>query len=160
MVLGEDEALADGVRTDFRRSGLAHILAVSGQNVMLLAALVLGIGAVMGLPLRPRLCLALVLVALYVPLAGAGPSIQRAGAMGAAALVATLAGRPGSRWYALLLAAAATLALNPRVSGEPGWQLSFAAVLAMLVLGEQLHLYHLAGTLLILPGVYLATRAR
>ena len=36
----------------------------------------------------------------------------------------------------------------------------YNAVLAMLVLGEQLHLYHLAGTLLILPGVYLATRAR
>src|SRR5262249_45613043 len=71
------------------------------------------------------------LIALYVPLAGGGPSIQRAGAMGAATTVAALAGRPASRWYALLLAAAATLALNPRASGDPGWQLSFAAVVAI-----------------------------
>ena len=37
-------------------------------------------------------------------------------------------GGRASRWYALGLAAAVTLAINPRASGEPGWQLSFAAV--------------------------------
>jgi competence protein ComEC len=79
---------------------------VSGQNVMLLAILVLAAAAAVGLPLRARLALALVLVAAYVPLAGGGPSIQRAGVMGAAGLVAALAGRPASRWYALGLAAA------------------------------------------------------
>ena len=48
--------------------------------------------------------------------------------MGAAGVVAALAGRPRSRWYALLLAAVVTLALNPRAAGDVGWQLSFAAV--------------------------------
>jgi competence protein ComEC len=138
MVLGQDEQLSDDVRDDFKRSGLAHILAVSGQNVMLLATLVLGAGALLGVGLRARLVLALALVALYVPLTGAGPSIQRAGVMGAAGLVAALAGRPTHRWYALGLAAAVTLALNPRASGEPGWQLSFAAVVALLALGPPL----------------------
>jgi competence protein ComEC len=46
--------------------------------------------------------------------------------------------RPASRSYALLLAAAATLALNPRVSADPGWQLSFAAVAGILALGRPL----------------------
>jgi competence protein ComEC len=41
MVLGQDEGVSEVVREDFRRSGLAHILAVSGQNVMLLCALAL-----------------------------------------------------------------------------------------------------------------------
>src|SRR3954454_3649142 len=36
MVLSEDERLTDAVRDDFQKSGLAHILAVSGQNVVLL----------------------------------------------------------------------------------------------------------------------------
>ena len=138
MVLGQDERLADDVRDEFERSGLAHVLAVSGQNVMLLATLVLAAGAVLGLPLRTRLLVALALVAFYVPLAGAGPSIQRAGVMGAAGLVAALAGRPAHRWYALGLAAAVTLALNPRAVGEPGWQLSFAAVAALLALAPRL----------------------
>ena len=52
--------------------------------------------------------------------------------MGVAGLFAALAGRPSRRWYALLLAAALTLILNPRAAGEPGWQLSFAAVAALL----------------------------
>jgi competence protein ComEC len=131
MVLGQDEALDERTRDEFRASGLAHILAASGQNVALLLALALPLLTLAGLRLRPRLAVALALIALYVPLAGAGPSIQRAGVMGAATTVAALAGRPASRWYALLLAAAATLLLNPRASGDPGWQLSFAAVVSI-----------------------------
>ncbi len=134
MVLGQDGALTASVREDFRATGLAHLVAASGANVILLATLVLALGAAVGLGLSARLWLALALVAAYVPLAGAGPSIQRAGVMGAAGLVAALAGRPASRWYALLLAAALTLAWNPHAAADPGWQLSFAAVLSLLSL--------------------------
>jgi competence protein ComEC len=128
MVLGEDEAIAEPVRDSFRASGLAHLLAVSGQNVMLLAALALPGLSVAGLGIRARCAALLGLIAIYVPLAGAGPSLQRAGVMGAAGVVAMASSRPASRAYALLLAAAATLGLNPRAAGDPGWQLSFAAV--------------------------------
>ncbi len=138
MVLGQDEAIAEGVREDFRRSGLAHLLAVSGQNVMLLVALALPFLAVGGLGPRARGVALLLLVALYVPLAGAGPSLQRAGVMGAAGIAAMTLSRPSSRWYALLLAAAVTLSLNPRSLLDPGWQLSFAAVVGILVLGVPL----------------------
>jgi competence protein ComEC len=134
MVLGQDAALPDAIRDDFRTTGLAHLVAASGANVLLLATLVLGLATVAGLGLTARLTLALALVGAYVPLAGAGPSIQRAGIMGAAGLVAALAGRPASRWYALMLAAALTLAWSPRAAEDVGWQLSFAAVVAMLAL--------------------------
>src|SRR5918995_6024207 len=46
--------------------------------------------------------------------------------------------RPSSRWYALLLAGAVTLALNPRACGDPGWQLSFIAVAGILIAGRPL----------------------
>lgn len=131
MVLGQDEALSDEDRQAFRDSGLAHLLAASGQNVLLLVAVALPLLAAAGFGLRGRLAGALALIALYVPLAGAGPSIQRAGVMGAAGTVAALVGRPASRWYALLLAAAVTLMASPRAAQDPGWQLSFAAVIAI-----------------------------
>jgi competence protein ComEC len=131
FVLGQDDRIDAKTVDDFQRSGLAHLLAVSGQNVILLALLAAPILALLGVPLRARLLCLLALIAIYVPVAGAGPSIQRAGVMGAAGVVATLAGRPASRWYALLLAAAATLALNPRAAGDVGWQLSFAAVIGI-----------------------------
>jgi competence protein ComEC len=138
MVLGQDEAIDPALRDDFRDSGLAHLLAVSGQNVMLLAALALPALALAGLGLRARLAALVALIALYVPLAGAGPSLQRAGVMGVAGIAAIAVSRPASRSYALLLAAAGTLAWNPRAWTEPGWQLSFAAVAGILVLGVPL----------------------
>jgi competence protein ComEC len=133
FVLGQDDRIDEPTVDDFKRSGLAHLLAVSGQNVVLLAILAGFALAVIGVPLRARLGWILLLIAIYVPVTGAGPSIQRAGVMGAAGVVAALAGRPRSRWYALLLAAAVTLAVDPRASADVGWQLSFAAVIGILL---------------------------
>ncbi|HEX6688595.1 MAG TPA: ComEC/Rec2 family competence protein [Solirubrobacterales bacterium] len=134
FVLGEDDEVDSSTREDFRRSGLSHLLAVSGQNVALLALLAMPLLAALGMPLRTRLVWVLGLIAFYVPLAGAGPSIQRAGIMGALSLLATLAGRPASRLYALLIAAVVLLALEPGIAADAGWQLSFAAVLGILLL--------------------------
>ncbi len=133
FVLGEDDRIDPRTVLDFKRSGLAHLLAVSGQNVLLLALLAIPPLAALGLRLRARLLCVLVLIAVYVPVTGAAPSIQRAGVMGAAGIVAALAGRPRSRWYAVLLAAFVTLAVNPRASADVGWQLSFAAVVGILL---------------------------
>ena len=138
MVLGEDDQIADATRDDWRDAGLAHLLAVSGQNVMLLAALALPVLMLARAGLRARLIALAVLIAVYVPLAGAGPSLQRAGIMGLAGIAAMAASRPASRWYALLLAATATLLWNPRAWADPGWQLSFAAVAGILILGVPL----------------------
>ena len=134
MVLGDDAAMSDDLRDAFKAASLTHLTAASGQNVALLAALAFGLCAVAGVGIRARWMLVLALIALYVPLAGGGPSIQRAGVMGAATIAAALAGRPASRWYAVLLAVAATLLLDPRAAADPGWQLSFAAVIGIATL--------------------------
>ena len=138
FVLGEDDRIDSRTRQDFRRSNLAHLLAVSGENVILLGVLAWPLLALLGLPLRARLIGTLCLIAIYVPVTGAGPSIQRAGVMGAAGLVAALADRPRSRWYAVLLAAGITLAVNPRADGDVGWQLSFAAVIGIMLWAKRL----------------------
>jgi competence protein ComEC len=138
FVLGEDERIDAETTEDFRRSGLSHLLAVSGQNVALLVLLAMPVLAALGLPLRARLLWMLGLIAVYVPLAGAGPSIQRAGIMGALSVLATIAGRRASRLYALALAAVVLLVLEPGIAADVGWQLSFAAVLGILLLAAPL----------------------
>jgi competence protein ComEC len=138
FVLGEDEGVDEATVEDFRRSGLSHLLAVSGQNVALLALLAMPLLAAFGVPLQARLIWVLGAIAVYVPLAGAGPSIVRAGVMGALSVMATLAGRRASRLYALAVAAIVTLAIDPRIGADVGWQLSFAAVLGITVLGPSL----------------------
>jgi competence protein ComEC len=138
FVLGEDDRIDEGTKEAFRRSGLSHLLAVSGENVTLLALLAMPLLGLLGIPLRERLLWVLALIAVYVPVAGAGPSIQRAGVMGAVGVLATLGGRRASRLYALMLAALVTLAVDPGVAADVGWQLSFAAVLGILLLASPL----------------------
>jgi competence protein ComEC len=138
FVLGEGERIDAGTVEDFRRSGLSHLLAVSGQNVALLALLAMPLLAALGMPLRTRLVWIVAAIVVYVPLAGAGPSILRAGTMGVLSLLATLAGRRASRLYGLAVAAVVTLAIDPHVGADVGWQLSFAAVLGILALAPPL----------------------
>ncbi len=138
MTLGDDSAMPTELRDAMRRCGLGHLVAASGANVALLVLLVFALGAALSAPRAARLACALVGIALYVPLAGSGASIQRAGVIGAAALVAAIASRPSSRWYALLLAAIVTLALDPLACEQAGWQLSFAAVAAIGLLAAPL----------------------
>jgi competence protein ComEC len=90
--------------------------------------------AALGIPLRERLLWIVGLIVVYVPLAGAGPSIQRAAVMGAASVLATLAGRRASRFHALVLALLVTLAVDPGVAADIGWQLSFAAVAGIFLM--------------------------
>jgi competence protein ComEC len=136
FVLGDDDELDQGTKEDFIRAGLSHLTAVSGENVTLLALLAMPILAMFGVPLRERLLWTIGLIAVYVPLAGSGPSIQRSGIMGAVGLLATLQGRRTSRLYALAVAAVVTMAIDPGVASNVGWQLSFAAVLGILLLAS------------------------
>jgi competence protein ComEC len=138
FVLGEDEGIDEATVEDFRRAGLSHLLAVSGQNVALLALLAMPLLAALGLPLRTRLVWILAAIAVYVPLAGGGPSIVRAGVMGGLTVLATLAGHRASRLFGLAVAAVVTLALDPRIAANVGWQLSFAAVIGILCLAGPL----------------------
>jgi competence protein ComEC len=138
FVLGEDERIDAQTVEDFRRAGLSHLLAVSGQNVALLALLAMPLLAAFGIPLRTRLIWILGAIVVYVPLAGAGPSILRAGVMGGIGVLATLTGRRGSRIYALAVAAVVTLAADPAIAADVGWQLSFTAVLGILAIAPSL----------------------
>ncbi len=138
FILGEDERIDAATVEDFRRAGLSHLLAVSGQNIALLALLAMPLLGALGMPLRARLIWILAAIAVYVPLAGGGPSIVRAGVMGALSVFAALAGRRSSRLYALGVAAIVSLAIDPRIASDVGWQLSFAAVLGILALARWL----------------------
>jgi len=133
IVLGEDEGLSDELRARFRASGLYHLLAVSGQNVALIAGGVLLLAWLVGLPRVVGQLAVLGAIGGYVLAVGWQPSVVRAGVAGALASLAWLASRPQDRWYFLLLGAAILLAWNPYSLLDAGFQLSFAAVAAIFV---------------------------
>jgi competence protein ComEC len=133
VVLGDDAGLSDGLKTSFRRSGLYHLLAVSGQNVVLIACGALGLAWLLGLPRSAGHVAALASIAAYVLAVGPQSSVIRAAVSGSAVSVAWLASRERDPWHALLLAALVLLGWSPYALFDPGFQLSFAAVLAIFV---------------------------
>jgi competence protein ComEC len=137
ITLGADGDLPAKDVEQFRRSGLSHIVAVSGQNVALVIAVavtLLGLAGILGIPAR---VLALVLTVVYVLVTGAGPSVVRAGVAGGLTLTAWLVSRPVVRWHLVACGAVAVLAVNPLDLFNPGFQLSFAAVAAILAVAPR-----------------------
>ncbi|HEX6700841.1 MAG TPA: ComEC/Rec2 family competence protein [Gaiellaceae bacterium] len=138
VVLGDDQRLSADLRRDFRASGLYHLLAVSGQNVALVAGGVLLLGWLVGIPRAAGELGALAAMAGYVVAVGAQPSVVRAGIAGALGSLAWLSARQRDRWQFLLLGALALLAWNPYALLDAGFQLSFAAVAAIFTVAPRL----------------------
>jgi competence protein ComEC len=134
VVLGEDSGLSEELRRRFRASGLYHLLAVSGQNVALVAGSVLLLVWLVGLPRLFGQLAALAAICGYVLAVGAQPSVIRAGVAGALGSLAWLTARAADRWHLLFLGAIVLLAWNPYTLLDAGFQFSFAAVLAIFVL--------------------------
>ncbi|HVG89012.1 MAG TPA: ComEC/Rec2 family competence protein [Gaiellales bacterium] len=137
VTLGDDSGLDDVERERFRTSGLSHIVAVSGQNVALVVAftiVTLGLAGLLGGPARWT---ALAVTVLYVLVTGAGPSVVRAGVAGGLTLTAWLVSRPVLRWHLVACGAVAVLAVNPLDLFNPGFQLSFAAVTAIMLVAPR-----------------------
>lgn len=133
IVLGEDEGLDDHLRADFRASGLYHLLAVSGQNVALVAGGVLLLAWLLGVPRMAGQVGALTAIVGYVMAVGAQPSVIRAGVAGCLASLAWICARERDRWWFLLLGALVLLVWSPYNLLDPGFQLSFSAVAAIFV---------------------------
>src|SRR5207249_2061483 len=83
VVLGDDQGLSDSLRSDFRASGLYHLLAVSGQNVAIVASSALALAWLAGLPRLLGQLAALAAIGAYVLAVGPQPSVVRAGVAGA-----------------------------------------------------------------------------
>lgn len=133
------EEFAEGysVRDAFARSGLSHLMALSGQNVALLTGVVVWLLIRLRVRVAWRYALAAGLLVPYLGLVGVSPSILRAVLMGFAVLVAFALGRGKPDPYGTVaLAAVACLLPFPLWLLDVGFQLSFLAVLGLTLSGK------------------------
>lgn len=142
LLFGGSNALPSGVREDFSRTGVSHIVAASGYNVAIFSALLLTLLMRSPLGRRRSIPLVAVLVVLYVFLAGASAPIVRAGIMGLIALAGLALGRAASMRNVLAFAAVLMLLENPRLLfDDVGFQLSFVATVGLVVLSSRIEPY-------------------
>lgn len=133
ILLGETAWLPAHDVAAWQATGLAHLLAVSGLNVGVLA-LCLGHGlAPLPLPGWLRDLLLAGLLALYVPLAGNQVSVERAVGMALLLVAARRLGRPQGALSVLALAACVGLWLDPGELARPGFQMSYGAVAGLVL---------------------------
>ena len=111
---------------------------MSGQNVAVVAVAVLASLTALGVRRRGAVAGAAVVMLAYCLACDGGASVARAGVVGGLGLVAELRSSPRERWHLMLVGLALLLAQQPRALGDPGLQLSFAAVVGLFALAPPL----------------------
>ncbi len=134
IAFGRDGNIPNSLYDDFRDTGLAHIVAVSGSNVSIVAALTFLV-FIRLIGRRWAILPAGLTVAAYLFVAGLSASVVRAGIMAAVFLLGQFLGRQQSGLAALGVAAIAMTAVQPGAALDLGFQLSLAATAGLIVFG-------------------------
>jgi competence protein ComEC len=146
LITGERGGITEEDEAALRDAGLAHVLAIAGLHMALVGGGVFwllraGLAAVPALALRYPIkkwaaAGALAASCFYLVISGASPSAMRAFVMLAMVMIAILLDRPALSMRSLALAAAVLLLARPQDIAEPGFQMSFAAVAALIAVAE------------------------
>jgi competence protein ComEC len=138
ILLGVRTAIDPAVNDAFAAAGLTHVVAISGWNIAIVAAIVARLldglaGRVGGRLLAPALTVTA--IGGYVVLVGSSPSVVRAALMALALLLSRQGGSRAHAASALMLAALVMLVVAPAVLWDVGFQLSLLATAGLIVFG-------------------------
>lgn len=133
LVLGLRSDVAPEVRNQFMKTGTIHLLAISGMNITMIAGTFYLMFLFSGLGYQKTSFLTILIVILYVGLAGAGIPVQRAGYGSVLVLAGVLVGRPANLLNALLFSFFMLLLWNPKSLWNIGFQLSFLCVFSLML---------------------------
>jgi competence protein ComEC len=132
ILLGIDSEIPREVREAFNATNTAHIIAISGFNIAIIAGLLATLARRVVGERRAAFVVTLGLVA-YTLLVGASPSVVRAAIMGSLSLIALHYHRQNDALNALSASALLMLAHNPFTLFDLGFQLSFLATLGLIL---------------------------
>ena len=138
MLIGYRQQIPQDIEQDFRRTGTIHVFAVDGQHVAEMIVVALVLLQLFGLVRWRWAWIITPVVLLYCLLAGLPASAVRATVMALAILAAWRMGRPLNALSCWSLAFLAMMTWNPQVLLDPGAQLSFALVLALILIASPL----------------------
>jgi competence protein ComEC len=131
ILIGLRERVDRDLAAAFTTAGVSHIVAISGWNIAIVAALV---AALLGARVGPRARIVITLTAIvgYTLVAGASPSVNRAAVMAAIGLTARAGGRSGPAMAALGWAVLILLLVDPSTVSDPGFELSGLATAGLI----------------------------
>lgn len=133
MVLGDTSLQSDQFKNSMRRSGLTHLVAVSGANFAIVSAFVLWCMQFLFRRMRMRVVATAIALTCFIALVRPSPSVLRAAAMAAVLLVAYGTKRGIDSLPALGLAIALVVVGDPWQARDPGFALSVLATAGLLL---------------------------
>ncbi|RMD97419.1 MAG: DNA internalization-related competence protein ComEC/Rec2 [Calditrichaeota bacterium] len=134
LLLGRRSSIGQETQTSFARTGVIHVLAVSGLHVGFVILIFMAVAAIFRIPRNWMIGLVLAGIWAYAWLTGLKPPVMRATLMATLFLVAYLQDRLTSTANLLALAALIILLIRPGELFQVGFQLSFSAVAGILYL--------------------------
>ena len=135
IILGIRDNIPSSVNADFSHTGTAHLLAISGLHLSIVAGILLSIGIwLFGKKHYLYIWLALGIIWLYALLTGMHPPVIRGAIMASLFLTAELLGRQRSAITALAFAAAIMIGISPQILRDASFQLSFLAMAGLIFL--------------------------
>jgi len=132
LVLARTEGLDADLREAYARTGIAHMLAISGYHVGVIAGLILGVLRARGWAMGRAALGAAAVANVYVGFIGFPDAALRAALMVTLVALARARTRPPAKWGALGAALLMLVVLDPRRVASPGVQLSFAGVAGLV----------------------------
>ena len=138
MVIGDTSKQSEEFKNEMRRSGLTHLVAVSGANFAIVSAFVLWGMQFIFRRTNYRLFATAVALAAFIALVRPSPSVLRAAAMAAVLLAAHASRRGRDSLPALGFAIAAVVLLDPFQARDPGFALSVLATAGLLLLAPRI----------------------
>ncbi len=134
LLLGERSLLTGSVRRDFARSGVSHLLAISGLHITLLFGLLEGILRLLRVPRRWRTVMLSLAAFSYLLLLGFPPSATRAVIMLGFVYLSVLCSVTADPLTSLGAAGVIILAVNPRTVADAGFWMSYMATFGLVSL--------------------------
>ncbi|HNY35998.1 MAG TPA: ComEC/Rec2 family competence protein [Candidatus Pacearchaeota archaeon] len=136
MILGNDQMMDKETKDKLSKSGLSHVIAISGSHIVLFSAMLFEVLLFFGLWRKQALLSSIVFTLFYVFLVGMPASGVRAGIMVGLLFLAQLISRQSFNLRTLVIAASVMLLFNPLLlKFDLGFQLSFMAVLGIILMG-------------------------
>lgn len=136
LITGERSYLSDTVRLDFQRSGLTHILALSGMHLAIIALLISRLLKLLRIPKRPRLTVTLILVWAYTIFTGCPVTVVRAAIMLTVTTLMRLFSRTHDSPTSLVIAVFVIVLLSPYAIFDVSLWLSALATLGIVTGSE------------------------
>jgi competence protein ComEC len=133
ILLGLRGNIPQSLKDDFARTGTSHILAISGQNLSIIAGILVSIGIwLFGRRHYIYIWLALAIIVFYTVLTGLSAPVVRASIMAGLFLTAELLGRQKSAFTGIAFAAAVMIGISPIILRDASFQLSFLAMAGLI----------------------------